>query len=274
MNREIFRCPRCRGALRWGAKVVSCEACASEYPLFHGSADFRVSVSPEDKRVEWANNAHLFKDGVEFSKVLREAVVRENPDPEVQEVELQYELGWERRGQRALSRLAYLTRQLGAKPATDTFSCVLDIGCGKGSLLGTFAPMAKQLAGIDYSVECIGYSRALMRERGYPQCALAVSEAEHLPFETGAFDFVSALDAFQKQFTVKHALLSDQRRQMLPAYGAMITDEKSPIYRYAKRAYFILDKEGTVRYVKIQDNPLDLLEPDDVLKALRESGAS
>ena len=87
-------------------------------------------------------------------------------------------------------------------------------------------------------------------------------------------DFVSALDAFQKQFTVKHQLLSDQRRQMLPAYGAMITDDKSPIYRYAKRAYFILDKEGTVRYVKIQDNPLDLLEPDDVLKALRESGAS
>ena len=61
---------------------------------------------------------------------------------------------------------------------------------------------------------------------------------------------------------------------MLPAYGAMITDDKSPIYRYAKRAYFILDTEGTVRYVKIQDNPLDLLEPDDVLKALRDSGAS
>jgi peroxiredoxin len=61
---------------------------------------------------------------------------------------------------------------------------------------------------------------------------------------------------------------------MLPAYGAMITDEKSPIYRYAKRAYFVIDKDGTVRYAKIQDNPLDLLEPDDVLKAVRESGAS
>ena len=68
-------------------------------------------------------------------------------------------------------------------------------------------------------------------------------------------DFVSALDAFQKQIGVKHPLLSDQRRQMLPAYGAMITDEKSPIYRYAKRAYFILDQEGIVRFVKIQDNP-------------------
>ena len=80
--------------------------------------------------------------------------------------------------------------------------------------------------------------------------------------------------AFQKQFGVKHPLLSDQRRQMLPAYGAMVTDEKSPIFRYAKRAYVILDREGIVRFVKIQDNPLDLLEPDDVLKALRESGAS
>jgi peroxiredoxin len=53
----------------------------------------------------------------------------------------------------------------------------------------------------------------------------------------------------------------------------MVTDEKSPIYRYAKRAYFILDREGIVRYAKIQENPLDLLNPDDVLKALKESGA-
>ena len=87
-------------------------------------------------------------------------------------------------------------------------------------------------------------------------------------------DFAPALDAFQKQFSVKHLLLSDQRRQMLPAYDAMVTDEKSPIYRYAKRAYFIIGKDGTVRYAKVQDNPLDLLDPEDVLKALRESGTS
>jgi peroxiredoxin len=87
-------------------------------------------------------------------------------------------------------------------------------------------------------------------------------------------DFTSTLDAFQKQNAFKHPLLSDQRRQMLPAYGAMVTDEKSPIFRYAKRAYFVIDREGTVRFVKVMDNALDLLEPDEVLKALRESGAS
>lgn len=61
---------------------------------------------------------------------------------------------------------------------------------------------------------------------------------------------------------------------MLPGYGALVTDEESPIYRYAKRAYFVIDRQGVVRYVKVMDNPLDLLQPEDLLKALKQSGAS
>src|SRR5690349_23273633 len=59
---------------------------------------------------------------------------------------------------------------------------------------------------------------------------------------------------------------------MLPAYDALVTDDKSPIYRYAKRAYYIIDKTGTVRWTKVEANPLDLLDPAEVLKALKESG--
>ena len=55
-----------------------------------------------------------------------------------------------------------------------------------------------------------------------------------------------ALAAWQKDQGSKQLFLSDFRRQMLPAYGAMQTDEQSPVYRYAKRAYFIVDKTGTV----------------------------
>jgi peroxiredoxin len=51
----------------------------------------------------------------------------------------------------------------------------------------------------------------------------------------------------------------------------MQTNEVSPLYRYAKRAYFIVDKTGTVKFVKVMDNPLDLLDPADVLKALKAS---
>lgn len=80
------------------------------------------------------------------------------------------------------------------------------------------------------------------------------------------------LEGFVKSNNIKHPLLSDFGRQMLPAYGALVTDEKSPIHRYAKRAYFILDRNGIVRYMRIQDNPLHLLKQEEVLKALKESG--
>ena len=85
-------------------------------------------------------------------------------------------------------------------------------------------------------------------------------------------DHVATLDAFVKQNPLKQGFASDFRRTMLPAYDALVTDEQSPAYRYGKRAYFILDRQGVVRYKKIMDNPLDLLKPDEVLRALKESG--
>lgn len=87
-------------------------------------------------------------------------------------------------------------------------------------------------------------------------------------------DHVATLDAFVKQQGTKHLLLSDFRRQVLPGYGAMETNEQSPIYRYARRAYFIIDRQGVVRWQKIQANPLDLLKPEEVLKAFKDSGVS
>ena len=85
-------------------------------------------------------------------------------------------------------------------------------------------------------------------------------------------DHAATLDAFVKQQGVKHLLLSDFRRTMLPGYDALVTDEKSPIFRYAKRAYYIIDKDGVVRYMKVMENALDLLDPADVLKALKDAG--
>jgi peroxiredoxin len=87
-------------------------------------------------------------------------------------------------------------------------------------------------------------------------------------------DHPATLDAFTKQQGTKHLLLADFRRMMLSAWGALETNEQSPIFRYAKRAYFVIDRQGVVRYQKIQVNPLDLLNPAEVLEALKASGAS
>ncbi len=86
-------------------------------------------------------------------------------------------------------------------------------------------------------------------------------------------DHPATLEAFTKQNNIHHLLLGDFRRQVLSGYGAMETNEASPIYRYAKRAYFIIDRQGIVKYVKVQQNPLDLLNPDEVLEALKAAGA-
>jgi peroxiredoxin len=80
-----------------------------------------------------------------------------------------------------------------------------------------------------------------------------------------------ALAAWKRDQSSKQLLLSDFRRQMLPSYGAMQTNEASPVFRYAKRAYFIVDKTGTVRFVKVMENPLDLLDPAEVLNAVKAS---
>jgi len=86
-------------------------------------------------------------------------------------------------------------------------------------------------------------------------------------------DIPNTLGAFSRDNQITHLLLSDFRRTMLPAYGAMVTDEQSPAFRYGKRAYFIVDRQGIVRYKKVMDNALDLLKPEEVLQALKESGA-
>ena len=78
-----------------------------------------------------------------------------------------------------------------------------------------------------------------------------------------------ALGGWQKAMNSKQLLLSDFRRQMLPAYGAMQTDEKSPVWRYARRAYFIIDKTGTLKFAKVMENNLDLLDPAEVLKTVK-----
>ena len=85
-------------------------------------------------------------------------------------------------------------------------------------------------------------------------------------------DHVLALTAWSKELQLKHTLLSDFRRAVLPKYDAMVTDDKHPLFRYGKRAYFVIDKNGVVKFIKVMDNPLNLLEASDVLAAVKAAG--
>lgn len=63
-------------------------------------------------------------------------------------------------------------------------------------------------------------------------------------------------------------MVSDLSRKTLEAYGFLDTDPNSRLYRYAKRAYVIIDKAGVVKYKKILDNPRELVSNDELLAEL------
>lgn len=63
-------------------------------------------------------------------------------------------------------------------------------------------------------------------------------------------------------------LVSDWERKALPKLGILDSDPNSIVYRYAKRAYLIVDKQGIVRYKRILDDPTQLISNDELLAEL------
>ena len=62
--------------------------------------------------------------------------------------------------------------------------------------------------------------------------------------------------AFAEKNMLSFTILSDYKREVIKTYGIELPDFTGLAgYTTAKRAIFILDKEGIVRYVWITDNP-------------------
>ena len=83
-------------------------------------------------------------------------------------------------------------------------------------------------------------------------------------------DFVMTNTAWSEKLGVTFPLVSDFDRKTLEAFGILDTNPNSRTYRYAKRAYLIIDKNGVVRYAKILDNPRELIANDELLAELEK----
>ena len=79
--------------------------------------------------------------------------------------------------------------------------------------------------------------------------------------------------AFAEKNMLPFPILSDYKREVVKIYGLELSDFAGLRgYTVAKRSIFILDKNGTVRYVWITENPA--VEPDyaEIEKALEKIG--
>jgi len=90
-------------------------------------------------------------------------------------------------------------------------------------------------------------------------------------------DFNDANKAWAEKLGLTYPLLSDVRRQMTKAYGVLNDDPKMaedpqriPAYLRAKRAWFVIDKQGVIRYVKTAESREWQPPNDEILKVLSE----
>ena len=63
-------------------------------------------------------------------------------------------------------------------------------------------------------------------------------------------DSTPTLKEFKSKYSMRSDFLSDFKRNVARQYGVLLEDRF-----YANRAYFLIDKAGTLRWVHVEDNP-------------------
>ena len=71
--------------------------------------------------------------------------------------------------------------------------------------------------------------------------------------------------AFAKQLGLKHRLLADMQRTVSKAYGLLI----EPL-NFSQRATVVVGKDGKVAWFKVQHNPSDARDMDEVMNVLEK----
>jgi len=91
----------------------------------------------------------------------------------------------------------------------------------------------------------------------------AAADVEVLPISV---DAVPSLREFKDKFGMKSDLLSDFRREASRAYGVLREDTFA-----SQRAYFLIDKSGTVRWAHTEEHPGLRRENAEILDAIRSA---
>jgi len=83
-------------------------------------------------------------------------------------------------------------------------------------------------------------------------------------------DLASTNNAFAGAHSYSFPLLSDIKRVTAEAFGVLYNDPKnSVLFRRAKRSWFVIDREGIIRYAKTT-SPSEVDKNDEVLQVLSE----
>jgi peroxiredoxin len=77
--------------------------------------------------------------------------------------------------------------------------------------------------------------------------------------------------AFAQMLELPFPLLSDFNRQVVQQFGIAYTPDEpySGFWGMSRRSVFVVDREGTVRYAWVTDDPLVAPDAEEVLRAVQ-----
>lgn len=78
-------------------------------------------------------------------------------------------------------------------------------------------------------------------------------------------DSTPTLKEFKSKYSLRSDFLSDFKREVARLYGVLIEDRF-----YANRAYFLIDKEGVLRWVHVEDNPSEKRSNAELLEQIQQ----
>ena len=82
-------------------------------------------------------------------------------------------------------------------------------------------------------------------------------------------DVIGALEAFAEKLGLTYPLLSDFSRDTVKKYGVMYDDPNSAYFRMAQRAYFVIDKQGIIRYRHVMAEARHMLDAEEVFTTVK-----
>ena len=82
-------------------------------------------------------------------------------------------------------------------------------------------------------------------------------------------DVPGALRAFAEKLGLTYPLLSDFSRETVKKYGVMYDNPNEARFRMAKRAYFVIDKQGIIRYMHSMEEARHLLDPEEIFNTVK-----
>ncbi len=76
-------------------------------------------------------------------------------------------------------------------------------------------------------------------------------------------DHTWSLKEYKAKYNMHVDLLSDFKREVSRSYGVLLEDRF-----YSNRAYFLIDRDGVIRWEHIEDNPSNRREDSEILAAI------